>query len=275
MTSSLLVGDVVHSRTGDVRRRFRYRHCAWLFDLDDLDRLQRELAPLFGVDRRRPLSLRTDTHLPLDAGATLRERTASCLARHDRPTNIHRVLLVSGVATCGYGFDPVSWICCHDERGRLHTIIADVHNTFGESHTYVLPADQLVPDEQGWLRAELPKAFHVSPFLPLDLHYELSARPPSLDMSARAGREVGESVEFCVTVRDGDGTTRFVGLQRGCRRPITRRAVLGELLRDPLRAQRVTLRIHTQALRLWLRRAPFHRKPEFTPHAGSDPRSAA
>jgi hypothetical protein len=44
--------------------------------------------------------------------------------------------------------------------------------------------------------------------------------------------------------------------------PLTPRSVLQASLRMPLLTLAVVLRIHLQALRLWAKRTPWHRKPE-------------
>ena len=59
---------------------------------------------------------------------------------------------------CGYTFKPVSFWYCHRADGALAAIVAEVHNTFGERHCYLLDAPH-------WGHTEVAsKVFHVSPF---------------------------------------------------------------------------------------------------------------
>jgi len=262
-TSSLLDGRIVHERYGPQARRFSYRTRPFMLDLDELEEMERSFGWLFGVDRRRPLALRTSTHLGNDPGATMRERLDACLARHERPAATGTVLLVANLAVFGYVFNPVSWWCCYDDQGVPHTIIAEVRNTFGESHTYAIPADDSLDPADRWMRSRTDKRLHVSPFLPLDLRYDLAVRVPSPTPIE------GEHASFVVRVLGRDGSPRFVGAQVGRRLLITRTRLLTTLLRFPVAPQLVTVRIHWQAVKLWVRRAPFFRKPPFRPHTGS------
>ena len=50
----------------------------------------------------------------------------------------------SGCSACraifGYGFNPLSIYFCYDGAGSLAAILYEVHNTFGERHSYLIPA---------------------------------------------------------------------------------------------------------------------------------------
>lgn len=153
----------------------------------------------------------------------------------------------------GYAFKPVSfWYCLRspDAGGGLRAIVAEVNNTFGERHCYVLDAPQ-------WgqtVRAD--KVFHVSPFCEVKGHYEfcfsVTRRDGSDHISARVDHHAG-----------ADGLllhTRIVGALQ----PLTRKTLRQALLGYPLMTLAVVWRIHSQALRLWRLRVPFFRKPERT-----------
>jgi DUF1365 family protein len=60
----------------------------------------------------------------------------------------------------GYAFKPVSFWHCHRLDGSLAAIVAEVNNTFGERHCYLLAHPGLVYGQE--LTAS--KVFHVSPF---------------------------------------------------------------------------------------------------------------
>ncbi|MDJ0429145.1 DUF1365 family protein, partial [Rhodococcus fascians] len=57
----------------------------------------------------------------------------------------------------GYVFNPLSVYWCHDVDGSLRCVIAEVHNTYGQRHSYLIRPD-------GSDRAEVDKQFYVSPF---------------------------------------------------------------------------------------------------------------
>ncbi|OYV00516.1 MAG: DUF1365 domain-containing protein, partial [Burkholderiales bacterium PBB5] len=60
----------------------------------------------------------------------------------------------------GFSFKPVSFWYCHRSDDRLAAIVAEVNNTFGGRHTYVLQRPQLAWGQL--LQAD--KALQVSPF---------------------------------------------------------------------------------------------------------------
>lgn len=142
----------------------------------------------------------------------------------------------------GYAFKPVSFWHCHQADGGLVAILAEVNNTFGERHIYLLrTGDSAAP-----LCAH--KAFHVSPFFPVRGSYTF-----------RIECEPGH-FRACIDYDDGCAavlaTTWWGRLQ-----PLDSRASLRAFFAYPLMTWSVIARIHWQALRLWLKRVPFFRKP--------------
>lgn len=84
---------------------------------------------------------------------------------------VENITLITMPRVLGYVFNPVSFFMCLDKDKQLRAVICEVHNTFGEQHSYLCArADYapLSPDE--WLEAD--KLFHVSPFLPRNGHYQ-------------------------------------------------------------------------------------------------------
>ena len=60
----------------------------------------------------------------------------------------------------GYVFKPVSFWHCHRPDGSLAAIVAEVNNTFGERHCYLLTGPTLAYGRE----MVANKVFHVSPF---------------------------------------------------------------------------------------------------------------
>jgi len=144
----------------------------------------------------------------------------------------------------GYVFMPVSFWYCHRRDGSLAAIVVEVNNTFGERHCYLLAGSNLAWGRE--LRAN--KVFHVSPFCRIDGGYRF-----------RFAR-TAERIVACVEYDDGDGPlllTSVSGALRGATMSRQRRVFLGQ----PLMTLGVILRIHWQALQLWVKRVPFVRKP--------------
>jgi uncharacterized protein len=155
--------------------------------------------------------------------------------------------VLTNLRVLGHVFDPVSWWFCHHRDGRLAFVVAEVHNTFGEAHAYLL--DDLERPGDGTVRARSRKAFHVSPFLPTDgLTYRF----------AFVLRE--EALTAHVEVDDAQGTI-FDATQRGRRVELTGPNLARTLVTHPLMTLRTVVWIHLQALRLWRRGVPVVRRP--------------
>ena len=81
-----------------------------------------------------------------------------------------RVLMLAHARVLGYVFNPLTVYWCHRADGTLACVMAEVHNTYGQRHAYLLRTD-----ERG--RARVGKEFYVSPFHPVDGSYRMSAAP--------------------------------------------------------------------------------------------------
>ncbi len=146
----------------------------------------------------------------------------------------------------GYVFKPVSFWYCHRADGSLRAIVAEVNNTFGERHCYLLDA----PHYGQELRAA--KVFHVSPFCRVEGSYRFRFL-----RTERAG--VPHTVAR-VDLDDATGPLLQTSVS-GTLQPLTPRAIRQALLRHPAMTLGVIARIHWQACRLWLKRVPFFSKP--------------
>jgi uncharacterized protein len=252
--SALFVGTVRHRRHRPRPHAFRYRTYHVLLDLDELPRLDREVRG-FGYRRAAVTSFHDTDHLgPLDLPA--REKLRRWLADQGVTLPDGPVRVLTNLRVLGHVFNPVSWWFCHDRDGEVALIVAEVNNTFGESHSYLL--DDLERDGPV-VRARTTKAFHVSPFLPIDgLVYRVAfvLRP--------------ERITVHMDVEDAQGRV-FDATQDGRRRSLER--LPRTLVSHPLMTLWTVAAIHLQALRLFAKRIPFHRKP--TPPPDGYPRSAS
>jgi hypothetical protein len=148
----------------------------------------------------------------------------------------------------GYVFNPVSfWYACRADGG-LVAILAEVNNTFGEHHNYLLAHPDGRPIVDGD-RFERDKVFHVSPFFPVRGHYRFRF---ALD---------GERPTVHVDYADAGGDLLRTAIA-GTPRRLTGRAVAAALLAHPLFTLGVIARIHWQAARLYFgKRVAFFEKP--------------
>jgi DUF1365 family protein len=150
----------------------------------------------------------------------------------------------------GFVFKPVSFWYAHAADGRLVAVLAEVNNTFGERHAYLLHGDGL-----GWGReVAAAKVFHVSPFCATRGAYRFRFM--------RTEPAAGDAARLVARVdHDDDAGPLLCTSVSGRLQPLTRAALRQVWRAMPLLTLGVVARIHWQALRLWLKRVPFFRKP--------------
>lgn len=236
--SALYLGRVMHHRLRPQRHRFVYRTFSLLVDLDRLDELDRSLR-LLSVNRPNLLSLQERDHGARD-GSPLRPWVEAHLRAHGLDLADSRIFLLCFPRLLGYVFNPLSLYYCHDAAGRLAAIVYEVKNRCGEQHAYVLPLH--APGRTA--RHGTRKAFYVSPFLEMAARYRFRLEPPGERLSVVIQEEL-------------DKATTLVATLTGERRPLTDAQLLRAVLRLPLMTYKVTLGIHYEALRLWLKGVPL------------------
>lgn len=257
--SQLLIGRVRHRRHRPRPHGFTFGAYHALLDLDDLARLDAEVVGL-GVNRPGPFGFRDTDHLGA-ADEPVRDKLAAWLAGHGVALPDGPVRVLTSLRVLGYVFDPVTWWFCHTADGGLAFVVAEVHNTFGDAHAYLL--DDLERPSAGTYRARADKVLHVSPFLPVDgLTYRFA-------FALGAGR-----LAVHVAVDDDEGRI-FDASQSGHLVPLTTTRLWWQNLVHPLLTWRVIIRIHREALGLLRRRIPFFSRPTPPPDGFMTPSAAA
>ncbi|PLO66653.1 DUF1365 domain-containing protein, partial [Klebsiella michiganensis] len=157
MNSCLYQGVLRHRRLQPKAHHFRYRiFMAWL-DLDELDRLGEA-----GIRRNRFAAASFyDADYPL--GTPLKAQVLNRLESLTGARPDGRVMLLTQLRYLGFHFNPVNFYYCYDGAGTLRWVLAEVRNTpWNERHYYAVDGQRARP---------LAKAFHVSPFNPMDMVY--------------------------------------------------------------------------------------------------------
>ncbi len=237
---ALVEGSVGHTRRTPLRHRFSYKIYQWLVDVDDLPRLPRLLRPFS--------TFKASDHIG-DPDATIRANIERFCAAQGVDIAGQRLLMLANARVLGHTFDPLSvfWAIAPDES--LTCIVAEVHNTYGERHAYLLQ-----PDETG--RTEVDKAFYVSPFFTVEGKYDLQfALTPDKVSSSIILRQGGEAV--------------FSATFRGTPRPATGRRLAKLLVKMPLMTHRTSLLIRIHGVWLWIRRLPIVPRPTHAPQEGT------
>lgn len=92
------------------------------------------------------------------------------LQQHNLQQEVANIFLLTHPSIFGYAFNPVSFWFCVDKNQQPVAILAEVNNTFGEHHCYLLFNKNHQPiDKNQHLSAN--KHFHVSPFFSLEGKY--------------------------------------------------------------------------------------------------------
>jgi uncharacterized protein len=237
---ALVEGVVTHHRPGPVRRTFRHRVYQWLVDLDRIPTQPWYLRPFAGF--------RAADHLG-DPARSIKDNVESFLLANGVDLGPGaRVVMLANARVLGHVFNPLTVFWCLDDATRLRCVVAEVRNTYGERHAYLL-----LPDASGAARTD--KQMYVSPFFDVSGAYDLR-----FDLTP-------EHLRTSVVLRH-DEQVRFAASFTGWPRPASPGAVLAHALRMPLMPQRVSLLIRLHGLWLWLRRLPVQPRPRHRPQEG-------
>jgi DUF1365 family protein len=217
--------EVAHARRERIDYAFKHRVFLWLVDLDDLPVLPWWLRPFARFESRDHVG---------DASRSIRQNLDAFLAAHDIWCD--KVLMLANARSLGHVFNPLTVYWCYQQE-TLVCVVAEVHNTYGERHRYLL-----FPDDAG--RARVDKEFYVSPFLELGGEYLMRFGEP------------GPTLSVTIALRQ-HGTTPLTATLRGDRRPATPFALVKLLVTRPLTTHRVSALIRSHGIALWLRRIPI------------------
>lgn len=241
----LYASRTMHRRLVPPFYRFVYRLFHLLLDVDRIDELHRSLR-WFSRNRFNLVSFHDRDHGGAGPGG-LRAWAERLLAADGVRLEGGRIRLLCLPRVLGFGFNPIAiWYCEHRD-GTLRAIIVEVRNTFGEKHCYLLASAGRPMAYDG--PHEKDKRFHVSPFMDLAGRYAFRFSAPA------------ETVRVLIH-ETREGVPLLDATLAGERRALTDGALLREALLMPWMTLKVVAGIHWEALKLWLRGARFHRKPE-------------
>ncbi|HEX4096432.1 MAG TPA: DUF1365 domain-containing protein, partial [Caulobacteraceae bacterium] len=143
----------------------------------------------------------------------------------------------------GRAFNPLTVYFCHAQNRTLSAILYEVNNTFGERHSYLIPAPNAALIKQG-----CGKAFYVSPFMDMELSYAFRILRPE------------ERVLVAVDTSDAEGLVLAASFS-GERRPLSDAELLKAWLTHPWMSLGVIAAIHFEALKIWLKGEKVRARP--------------
>ncbi|MEY4979173.1 MAG: hypothetical protein RLZZ352_1443 [Pseudomonadota bacterium] len=244
-TALLGLGQVRHTRHRPQRNAFAYPTYFLLLPLRSL----RQHGPgALARNRRAALAFHDSDHG--QGGPDCLAWAESLLQQHGIHDAQGEIWLQTYPRVLGYSFKPVSFWYCHRTDGSLRAVLAEVNNTFGERHVYLLDAPRYgVP-------CTADKVFHVSPFCPVRGHYRF--------VFMRTTRQGQEHIVARVDYVDSPQAQSSVLINTsisGSLQVLNAQSQQRALWSHPAMTLGVMARIHWQALRLWLKRTPFFRQP--------------
>ncbi|MAT94602.1 MAG: DUF1365 domain-containing protein [Halioglobus sp.] len=246
MTASRIYqGTVRHRRHLPRPHAFSYRVAIPYLRLDEIPRLFAR-SRLWSADGLAPGQFRRsdylgDPALPLQVEVRRRIRE-ECGVEHRGP-----IYLLANPRCFGLVMNPIAcYYCFNEDESRLEYLVAEVNNTpWNERYSYVLAG----PSDGEILRTQFDKAFHVSPFNPMDMRYHWRSNTPAETLALHMENyRDGERVFDATLALKGEAATPA--------------AMDRLLLRFPLMSAKVGLAIYWQALQLFLKRIPFYPHPD-------------
>ena len=158
----------------------------------------------------------------------------------------NKIMLLTNLNVLGYNFNPVSFYYCFDENNQPLCCVAEVGNTFREMKPYLLTKENLNGDTY---HLNTAKYFYVSPFMDHDANFDFNLVIPTEKLNNRID-----------TFKDGERI--FISTLTGTKKPINNRNLFWYSIRFPFITLKIITLIHWNALLLWRKKLPYHKKGE-------------
>jgi DUF1365 family protein len=217
-------------------------------DLDEIDLLAKKHF-LFSRNKFNFFSFRDNEHLQLpadkpDTTKTTKEHILDYLRSNNLTASVKRIMILTNMNVLGYNFNPVSFYYCYGQDDEVFCVVAEIGNTFGEIKPYLLGPETRTGDA---FHLNTTKYFYVSPFIDHDVNFDFNISVPSEKLNIRID-DMKEDQRF------------FISTLTGTRKLFSGKNLLYYGLRFPFITLKIITLIHWNALLLYLKKIPFHRK---------------
>lgn len=236
----------MHNRTEPKVHRFHYNVFMFYVDLDELDELASKRW-MFSRNKFNFFSFRDKEHLQLpadnpDQSKNTKQHILDYLAQNGVHNADGRIMLLTNMNVLGYNFNPVSFYICYDKTDTPVCCIVEVCNTYREMKMYLVT--DLV---DGKYTLNTQKYFYVSPFIDHDACFEFSVAIPDEKLNIRID-DIKEGRRF------------FISTLTGKQKAFSSGNLLLYFLRFPIIPLQIMFLIHWNALILWWKKIPYHKK---------------
>ncbi|MBS1500712.1 MAG: DUF1365 domain-containing protein [Bacteroidetes bacterium] len=249
MNSCLYKARVMHNRLAPKPNRFHYNVFMFYLALDEIDMLHKRMK-FMSRNRFNLFSFRDKDHLQLpkenpDKSKNIRQHISDYLDANGVKIGNGRIMILTNLCTLGYQFNPVSFYFCYNEQELLLCCVVEICNTFLEMKPFFLGVDTKEGDHY---KLNTTKYFYVSPFIDMDTNFDFDLQVP------------GEKLQIRIDDFDKEGQRFFISTLSGSRKKLTDARLLAYFFSFPLITLKVITLIHWQALKLWLKKLPYHKK---------------
>ncbi|MFL2889740.1 MAG: DUF1365 domain-containing protein [Pelagibacteraceae bacterium] len=240
MKTCIYKGFVSHKRFKPIKHFFSYNTFSILFDLGELQRLDKNII-LFSYNKFNLFSFYDKDHGNRD-GSSLTNWVKSNLKKYDLNFNISNIKLLCFPRIFGYVFNPLSVFYCY-EGTKLKAILYEVKNTFNEQHTYVFS----IQKKSKIINQHCDKKFYVSPFIEMNTDYNFRLTEPK------------ENIKIFIRQTDKKEKV-LVASQYGVRQEMTTKQLAINFFTHPLMTIKIIIAIHFEAFRLWKKGAILQKR---------------
>jgi len=230
------------------QHRFHYNVFMFYIDLDEIDILAKRLW-LLSHNRFNFFSFKDSEHLQLpkenpDKSKNIKQHLTDYLAQNGVTIGNGKIMLLTNLNVLGYNFNPVSFYYCFDKNNSPLCVVAEIGNTFGEMKLFFLGKEKLTDDK---FHLNTTKYFYVSPFIDHDTNFDFNLVIPDEKLNIRIDDYKNEKRFFISTLT-------------GIREPISNFNLVWYSIRFPFITLKIITLIHWNALKLWLKKIPYHKK---------------
>lgn len=248
MNSCLYKALVMHNRLEPKPHRFHYNVFMFYIDLDEIDTISKSLWML-SRNRFNFFSFRDSEHLQLpienpDKSKNVKQHIINYLQQNNITIGKGRIMLLTNLNVLGYNFNPVSFYYCYDETHTPLCVVVEITNTFKEMKLFLLSPKEFV---SGTFKLNTTKHFYVSPFIDHDVNFDFNLAVPDEKLNIR--------------IDDYKEDKRiFISTLTGIRKPLNDLNLLLFSIRFPFITLKIITLIHWNAIKLWLKKIPYHKK---------------